>query len=106
LMLSSHLRLELPSGFPTKILHSFRFPLPCYMPITSHPTSLDRSNYTWRRVHVAKLLNMQLSLRTCHFICLDPNILSEQSSQTPSVYVPPFMSETKFHAHTEPHAKL
>jgi hypothetical protein len=35
-----------------------------------------------------------------------PNILLKLCSQTPSVYVPPSMSETEFHSHSEPWAKF
>jgi hypothetical protein len=40
------------------------------MPCTSHPSWLDHSNYTWRRVQVMKLLIMQFSPTSCHFISL------------------------------------
>jgi hypothetical protein len=65
LILSTHLRLGLPSslfpsGFPTKILNAFLFPHSCYIPCPSHAPWLDRSNYTWRKVQVMKLLIMNI----------------------------------------------
>jgi hypothetical protein len=67
LILSTHLRLGLPSGlfhsgFPTNILYAFLFsPHSCYLLHPSHPPWLDYSNYTWRRVQLMKLLIMQFS---------------------------------------------
>jgi hypothetical protein len=42
----------------------------CYMPCSSHPPWLDHSNYTWSRVQVMKLLIIQFSWTSCHFISL------------------------------------
>jgi hypothetical protein len=42
----------------------------CYMVCQSYPPWLDHSNYTWRRVQLMKLLIMQFSLTSCHFIPL------------------------------------
>jgi hypothetical protein len=64
----SKLTLGLPSGlfpytFPTNILHMIPLnPHSCYMPRPSHPSWLDRSNYTWKRVQVTKLLSMHPSI--------------------------------------------
>jgi hypothetical protein len=100
LILSTHLRLGLPSGLlwlsPISYMHP-SLPLSCYMPCPSHSLWLDHSNYIWRRIQVMKLLSMQFSPTSCHFI---------PYSQTPSVCVHPLMWETKFHTHTNPRAKL
>jgi hypothetical protein len=39
-----------------------------YTPSPSHPPWLDHSNYTWGRVQVIKLLIMQFSPTSCHFV--------------------------------------
>jgi hypothetical protein len=76
-------------------------PLPshsCYKPRPPHPPRLDYSNNTWRRVQITKLLIMQFSPFSCHLISL--------RSKYPLQRLVPLMSETKFHTHTEPRAKL
>jgi hypothetical protein len=55
--------------------HSF------YMPRPSHPSWLDHSNYTWRRVQVVKLL-LQSPLTSSLF---GPNILNTLFSNTRSL---------------------
>jgi hypothetical protein len=74
LILSSHLRLGLPSGlfssdFLTKILYHA-----CDMPFPSHTPWLwrDHSNYIWRRVQIMKFLIMQFSPVSYYFTPLRP----------------------------------
>jgi hypothetical protein len=86
LILSSQLRLDLPSGLllsaiTTKILHSLHFLHANYMPNSSHPTQLHHFNYTRRRIQITKLLVMQLSPPSCHFILL----LSKYSPELPVI---------------------
>jgi hypothetical protein len=74
LMLSTQLRLGLPGGlfpsyFPTNNLYAV-LPNLHYMLRPSHPPELNNYNYTWRRVLIMKLLIMQSSPPSRHFIPL------------------------------------
>jgi hypothetical protein len=78
LILSSHLRLRLPSGlfplgFTTKTLEAFHVIRECYMPRLLHPPWLDHPTNTWWSVQVTKLLSLfQPAANSSH---LGPNIL-------------------------------
>jgi hypothetical protein len=65
-----HPRLDLSFCLSHQYLICFHLLHSCYMPRLSHPSWLDHSNYTWRRVQVMKLLIMQFSPTSCLFISL------------------------------------
>jgi hypothetical protein len=82
LFLFSHLHLHPPSGlipsdFPTEILYSFSHA--CYMLHSPHLPWFDRPNNIWRSMLVMKLLIMQYSPASCHFL----SIRSKYSPQHP-----------------------
>jgi hypothetical protein len=76
-----------PSGFPANILHAFLFsPIRANCP--AHPLlHPHHSYYIWRRVQLMKLLIMQFSLTSLHFISLR----SKYSSQHPVLKHPQSM---------------
>jgi hypothetical protein len=91
IILFSHLRLGFPSGlfpsgFPAKILYTCTslFPHARYMPCPSYAYLFEHSPCIWRRVQVMKLLLMQFSPTSYHFI----PIRSKFSPQHPVLKYP------------------
>jgi len=106
LLLSSHLRLGLPSalfpsGFLTKILYT-----PLFSPIRATcPAHLILLYVITRTILGEQYRSLSSSL--CSFLHSTAQILSSTLySQTPSAYISPSMSATKFHTHTKQQAKL
>jgi hypothetical protein len=99
LILFTHLHLGLPTGLFflafQPIIHMYSFI--CYMPCPYHPSSLDHSG-----PYLAKSTNYKCPRHAVFNTLLSPHPSSVQIfssapwSQTPSVYIPSLMSETKF----------
>jgi len=77
LILSSHIRLCLPSGqvSPSKPCMHLFYPHKCSMPHQSHSCWVDHPSNIYLGVKIMKLLFMQSSPVHCYLVRLSPNIL-------------------------------
>jgi hypothetical protein len=67
LLLSTHLCLNLPIPIPKSYMHSSFLHL-CYMPCPFSSPWFVHSDFSWQSIQVMKLLIMQLSPTSRHFI--------------------------------------
>jgi hypothetical protein len=109
LILSIHLihglpSCTFPSDFPINILHTFFFTSPSVL----HALSILLDTVVLIILgEECKLCSFSCSLSKLHLASSSSEVISSAPcSQTSSVHVPPLLSETKFHTHTELQAKL
>ena len=107
LILSFHLRLDLPSGLFPQVSHpkpciNLCSPNMCYMPRPSHSSRFDHPINNGWGVQIIKLLSMKFSPLTSYLVLLRP----KYSPQHPILKQPPSMWATKFHIHTKQQEKI
>jgi hypothetical protein len=96
-----------PSGFPTKILYRpLLSPHSRYIPRPSHSSRFYHPNNIEWRLQIIQRLIMQLRPLPCYLVPLRPKYSSKTYSQTPSAYVPPSVTATKFHTHIKQQIEL
>ena len=112
LILSTHLRLGLPSGL------GFPHQDPIHPPLLTYTRHMTNPSHSSRFYHPHNIQGEQyksFSSSLCSLLhspvtssLLGPNILLNTMfcSQTPSASFPPSMSATKFHTHTKQQARL
>jgi hypothetical protein len=109
LNISHHLHLGpssglFPPGFPTNSLYTFLSSIPA-----TNPANLILLDLSWHDLkgtnHKAPPYAVFSTIPSLHpsSVKIFP---SAPCSLTPSLYVPPLMSETKSHTHAEPQAKI
>ena len=112
-ILSSHLCLGLPSGFfPVRFphqnpVHASPLPNTRYMPHPSHSSRFYNPHNIGWGVQIIKAPQCVVSSNPLLPHPSQAQIFSSTPySQTPSAYVTPLMSATKFHSHTKQQATL
>jgi len=108
LILSSHLRLDLPIGLSRRFPHQnpvYAFPLTHnrYMPSPSHSSRFYHPHNIGWEVQNVKLFFMKFSPIPCYLIPLMPKYSLFSNNKT---YFPPSKWATKFHTHTKQQSEL